>query len=103
MKKKKRTVFDLEVAVREQNAPTEKFQQLKPRTTQAQTASKCLYVCVLGVFLACLLTLEIEQPKMCKQVCLVQVRCCLRQLPDTSFFLPPPALVLALLQPIQFI
>lgn len=110
---KKRTVFDLEVAVREQNAATEKCQQPKPRTTQAQTsqlASVCVCVnvcvmgvCVLGVFLACLLTLEIEQPKMCKQVCWVQVRCCLRQLPDTSFFLPPPALALALLQPIQFI
>lgn len=39
--------FDLEVAEREENAATEKCQQPKPRTTQAQTrqlASVC--VCV---------------------------------------------------------
>lgn len=42
---KKRTVFDLEVAVREQNAATEKCQQPKRRTTQAQT-SQLASVCV---------------------------------------------------------
>lgn len=45
--------FDLEVAEREENAATEKCQQPKPRTTQAQTrqlASVCVCrVCVLGV------------------------------------------------------
>lgn len=48
---KKGTVFDLEVAVREQNAATEKCQQPKPRTTQAQTSQLasvcvCVNVCV---------------------------------------------------------
>lgn len=87
-----------------ENAATEKCQQTKPRTTHKHKQASvcvcasgsvcvCQCVCLPGVFLACLLTLEIEQPKMCKQVCKVQVRCCLRQLPETLHSYLPACLL----------